>query len=267
MRVCVARAIDPDSMRISQTRCIRCSHCSAVCPTAAVHWPTADGEATCGEALQSLTADTALELETVIKRRRSMRHYTGEVLSQSMIDRIVAVTNHAPTGTNSRRVTITVVNDPRTMQEISDIAMRYFRRLATLILNPLTVPFILLFAGRRRLRRLRGYRRQIDRYFGGHNILTHGAPALFVFSADRRSSCPSEDALIWATTANLYAESLGLGTCYNGFLVRAARMHRPLRRRLGLPEGHTVFETFTAGYPAVAYQRAAYRDPCVLRVI
>lgn len=220
-----------------------------------------------GEPLNRLAVETPRNTADLIKRRRSVRHYRPQALPESVIKDILVVVNHAPTGTNSRGVGITVVNSMQRMQELSDLTMRFFRLLSRIILNPLTIPCIFLCTGRKGLRRLQGYKAHIDRYFRGENNLTHDAPVLFVFHADRRSSCPSEDAVIWAANAQLYAESLGIGTCYNGFLVRAAAMHRPLRRFLGIPSHHTVYETFTAGYPAVRYQRTACRDSAYHHII
>lgn len=265
---CIADAIDPDTMVIDQHRCIRCSHCSAICPVVAVSWHDALGNPMgAGEPVEPVSDSTVQELENLILRRRSVRSYHPEPLPAPLLQRLLETVNHAPTGTNSRGVGVTVVNSPQRMRELSDLAMRFFGRLGRLVLNPVTVPWILLLGGRTGLRKLRGYQRHIDRYFEGHNNLTHGAPALLVFHADRRSSCPSEDALIWAATAALHAESLGLGTCYNGFLVRAARLHRPIRRWLDLPRGHRVYETLLIGSPRVQYPRAACREPSYTRII
>ena len=259
---CLPGAIDANTMQLDRERCIRCSHCSAICPVAAVSW---NGDP--GEALDSPDVDPARSLAHVIQRRRSVRHFRNQALPDSLVAEIIRVTNHAPTGTNSRGVGITVINSPEKMQEFSGLALRFFRRLARLLLNPITIPCMLPFIGLRGIRRLKGYRGFLYPDSIADNKLTHGAPALFVFHTDKSSSCPAEDGVIWATTAALYAESLGIGTCYNGFLVRGINLSRGLRRWLGVPAGHTVYETFLAGMPRYRYHRAAHRDPCLQRII
>ncbi len=258
IQACVAHAINPATMAINSNRCIACSHCSAICPVAAVKWPKANDEPD----IPALADDVADQLETLIKRRRSMRVFDRQAVPEGLINRILETVNHAPTGTNSRGVHVTVVRGEAEMKAMADLTMSFFRRIASLLLGPLGRPFLWLFGGQKMVRRIKGYKRHIDGYFTGKNILTFDAPVLFVFSAHRKSSCPSQDAVIWATTANLHAEALGLGTCYNGFIVLAASLYRPLRRYLGVPKGCKVYSTFLAGYPGLKYKRAAHRAAC-----
>ena len=259
---CVANAIEEATMTVNNDLCIRCSHCSAICPVGAVAF---NGET--GTLLNKLPENMDLYFETLIKRRRSIRHYKNKILDDSTIKRILEIVNHAPTGTNSQKVSVTVVNSFEKMHELSDIAMRFFRFLMSVLINPFTYPIIVLLSGFKGLKRLVYYKKNINRYFEGENILTPDAPALFVFHVSKRSSCPSEDGVIWATTAALYAESLGLGTCYNGFLVRGINSSDRLRRFLNIPKTNKVYEVFTAGYPDVKYVRSAYKSELKSTVI
>lgn len=261
---CVSNAINPATMEIHDSSCIRCSHCSAICPVHAVLWP---GSQEGAESVQKIPENFPKEFENLIRARRSIRHFTNQELPADVIQNILDITNYAPTGTNSRGVGITVVQGKEKMGELSDITMGFFRLLARILLNPLTKPFLLVFLGLKRLGQLESYKAYIDRYYQGENFLTHGAHAVFLFHAHRKSSCPSEDGVIWATTAALYAESLGLGTCYNGFLVRACGLSPRVRSFLQLPRGHRVYETFLVGYPKFKYQRAAEQGQCYSRVI
>ncbi|GAB6090238.1 nitroreductase family protein [Spirochaeta dissipatitropha] len=264
---CIADAINSPDMSINYERCIRCSHCSAICPTAAVSWRAPEGTSFTGHPVHDLPAGFSGELANLLKRRRSIRRFSGKELPHHLIQDIIEITNHSPTGTNSRGVGITVISGSARMREFSDLCMLFFRRISRIVLNPLSKPVLRIFMGKKAFYRLMSYNKHIDRYFAGRNNLTHGAAALFVFHADRKSSCPSEDALIWAAHAALYAESLGVGTCYNGFIVRAARYSKAVRHYLGLPPGHRVYETFTAGFSAHSYQRSAFHEVAYSRVI
>lgn len=264
---CIAGAIDAPEMSINHERCIRCSHCSAICPTAAVSWSVPGSDPVIGQPVHDIPSGFSEEFANLLKRRRSIRRFRRKEMPHQLIQNIIAVTNYGPTGTNSRGVGITVVSGYKGMKEISDLCMLFFRRIAHIVLNPLSKPLLRIIMGKRAFNRLMSYNRHIERYFEGRNNLTHDAPALFVFHADRKSSCPSEDAVIWAAHAALYSESLGIGTCYNGFIVRAARYSKAVQRYLGLPPGHTVYETFIAGYSVHRYQRAAYNNESYKRII
>lgn len=59
----------------------------------------------------------------------------------------------------------------------------------------------------------------------------------------------------------LMAESLGLGTCFCGFLNSTANSHPELKKMLQIPEKNDVILSFTLGYPSVKYLRMVPRNP------
>jgi len=61
------------------------------------------------------------------------------------------------------------------------------------------------------------------------------------------------DANIWATYTSIYANTMGLGTCFNGFIVHAMKKKNRLFAELGIPAGHRVYASLLVGYPKVKY--------------
>jgi nitroreductase len=59
----------------------------------------------------------------------------------------------------------------------------------------------------------------------------------------------------------LMAETMGLGTCLNGFLVTAIKRSEELRKVLNISDDHQVHVTFTVGYPDVEFLRLVARNP------
>jgi nitroreductase len=59
----------------------------------------------------------------------------------------------------------------------------------------------------------------------------------------------------------LMAETMGLGTCLNGFLVTALKRSEALREVLNIPDDYQVHATFTVGYPDVEFLRVVARNP------
>jgi nitroreductase len=55
------------------------------------------------------------------------------------------------------------------------------------------------------------------------------------------------------------AETLGLGSCLNGFLTYSAARSREIRDAMGVPEGHKLYAAAAFGYPDVKYRRAVDR--------
>jgi hypothetical protein len=77
-----------------------------------------------------------------------------------------------------------------------------------------------------------------------------------------------EDCIIALATFELYAQSLGVGTVWNGLFTLTITDLLPfLRKKLGIPEDHTIGYSMGFGYPAVQYERTVVRStPNINRV-
>ncbi|MBB6478598.1 nitroreductase family protein [Spirochaeta isovalerica] len=241
-------------MELIEKKCILCGHCYAICPAGAITVPGYPSK-------ESLNRnDVPNSLEKLLTMRRSIRHYKNQSVPRDLLDRIIDTVIHSPTGTNSRKTGITILDDRKKIVELSDIIMTHFRTLTKILLNPATYPILLLFLGKEKTRKIFAYKRLIPKYFSGKDILTHDAPVLMLFHSSKKASTPEQDALIWATSAMLLAESHGLGTCFNGFLVLGLRSCAKARKYIGLPRGRQIYETFTAGFPLYRYKRPVPRE-------
>lgn len=262
---CPAKAIDPATMAVETERCMGCGHCLAICPVNAIDQvdtleslPRLDGVA----------RDLQAGFETLVTMRRSIRRYKQEELSSAHISRILELVRFAPTGTHSQAVGLTVLSTRERVQGAVALALAFYRRLAAIAMGPVFYPFLRLFAGKKTAHKLKGYKAYLDRAgLNEKDVLAHNAPALFIFHAPKRSSTPAEDAVIWATTAALHAETMGIGTCYNGFIARAINGSKKLKTYLGIPKGSKVHSAFTAGYPSVRYQRPAPRKELAVNIL
>ena len=61
--------------------------------------------------------------------------------------------------------------------------------------------------------------------------------------------------------AELFAPSIGLGTCWVGYARECAREHPAIAEYLGVPEGRTITGILMAGYSKYKFHRLPERDP------
>jgi len=61
-----------------------------------------------------------------------------------------------------------------------------------------------------------------------------------------------------------YAYSLGLGTCYIGFLNLSLKYSKKLRKLVKLPENRMVYACLIIGYPAYKHLNTASRKKPVM---
>ena len=76
-----------------------------------------------------------------------------------------------------------------------------------------------------------------------------------------------DDAVIWATNTTQLAKTMGLGSCFIGFIVKAMEKNKAMRKTFHIPENHQVFAALTIGYPKVSYINEVSRKAPEFEVI
>jgi nitroreductase len=106
------------------------------------------------------------------------------------------------------------------------------------------------------------WERMAKKWEEGMDLLLYHAPALILIQTTRGATTSADvDAALSAMHMVLMAETLGLGTCLNGFLVTAIKRSEDLRKVLKISDDHQVHVTFTVGYPDVEFLRVVARNP------
>jgi len=252
--VCPAGVISMDDYPsiTTEEECYRCQHCLAVCPTGAVSILGINPDA-CTE-LEGNMVDPA-RLETLIKGRRSTRRYNDRDLNPTLINELLDITSHAPTGINAQSVLFTVVREGVVMKELRKEVMAELTKLK----NDGKLPEGL-----------------VEQYIGmavdawqekGMDIIFRGAPHLLITSAPQDSPCPVQDTHIALTTFQLMAHARGVGTVWNGMVMMALSLIPGLAARLEIPENHTIGYAMVFGEPAVEYHRTVQRGPANVNVV
>ncbi|MFC1837716.1 nitroreductase family protein [Thermodesulfobacteriota bacterium] len=251
---CPAGVIGMDEYPVlnDEDGCYRCQHCLAVCPTAAVSILGRNPDDSIE--LEGNMVD-AKKLEILIKGRRSVRRYSSRHLDPDLIDELLEIAWHAPTGVNAQSVLFTVVKDDNVMQELREEVME---KLAV-IKDEGKLPEGL--AGR---------------YLGGAvkawqenstDIIFRGAPHLLVTSAPQDAPCPAQDTLIALTTFQLMAHARGIGTVWDGMFMMVLSVMPELSARIGVPDDHIIGYAMAFGEPVVEYYRTVQRGPARINVV
>lgn len=236
----------------NEAGCIQCQHCLAICPTAAVSILGKDPDAS--TSLDGNLPDPG-RLATLIKGRRTVRRYQDCDLAPALIDELLGVACHAPTGVNARGVMFTVVRERTVMQRLREEIMAELAQLKEAGKLPAGL------AGQYLGYTLKAWKEQ------GKDIMFRGAPHLLVTSAPKESPCPVQDAHIALTTFQLMAEVRGVGTVWDGIFMMALAQLPDLATRLGIPADHTIGYAMAFGEPAVEYQRTVQRGPARVNVV
>jgi nitroreductase/NAD-dependent dihydropyrimidine dehydrogenase PreA subunit len=237
---------------INEEGCYRCQHCLAVCPTGAVSVLGRNPDESI--LLEGNLPDPA-QFEALIKGRRSVRRYTGKDLPPALIDELLEVAWHAPTGVNNQAVLFTVVRDGESMSRLREEVMNKLAEKQAAGGFPEGLVDQYLSAA------IKGWQEE------GRDIMFRGAPHLLLTSAPKSSPCPVQDTHIALTTFQLMAHSRGVGTVWDGMFMMALAVCPELVARLGIPEDHLVGYAIAFGEPEVEYHRTVQRGPALVNVV
>jgi hypothetical protein len=83
-------------------------------------------------------------------------------------------------------------------------------------------------------------------------------PCLIFFAGITMNPSGRDHALGAQHFSMLYAETLDLGTCINGYAQSAPKV---LARHLDVPKAHTICGTVMLGYRKHTYRKRVYRQP------
>jgi nitroreductase len=147
---------------------------------------------------------------------------------------------------NSRDVLFTVVDDREKLASLRDEVMI---GLANLVREEKLPEGMEFFADFVRL----WEEKRVDTLF-------RGAPHLLIASAPRQSASPVPDCLIALTYFELFAQSLGVGTVWNGLTKWTISDLLPeTRQHLGIPDDHVIGYAMSFGRPAIQFYRTVQR--------
>lgn len=210
-----------------------------------------------GEAARGLEGAEWNPVERVILERRSVRKYKDKQVPENLVRRILEAGRFAPSAGNTQPWKFIVIRDKDLIDRM-ERDIRWFCRVMAALIYPEDSPL-----GRRipwflsqLLIRLKPNELAPMPYSAivgiAKGILKafHGAPTLIFILKDRRgASRPEVDVGCCGQNIVLAAHSLGLGTCWVGF-VKPLDYFGPLwKRRLGVRWPYQFCEAITVGYP------------------
>ncbi|EGO65745.1 nitroreductase family protein [Acetonema longum] len=234
---------------VSGQHCIACGHCVAICPTEAldnVHSPLAGQPPL--EKMPVWDADAAARF---LRSRRSVRAYQKTAVSREKIRQLLDIARFAPTASNSQGVAYRVIDHSDTLRSITAAVIDWVEKALK------TPPWAGSSYEAPLTAQIASFRQS------GKDVILRDAPCLVVAMADK-SFLPTgrDNAHFSLSYAELYASSIGLGTCWAGFVEACAvANYQPLLDLLNLPENMSVTGAVMVGYPQYAYKRLVDRKP------
>ena len=160
-------------------------------------------------------------IDTILKRR-SIRGFTPQQITDSDLQIILECALNAPSACNRQSWHFTVIQNPDMIQYLSATAK-----------DNLTKSDVPLF----------------KQYGEDDTVLLYGAPTLIVVSSDDEDYDSIIDCSASAQNMLIAAQSLGLGTLWNG-LINFAFETQEAKTKISIPEGYSPCFGIAIGYAA-----------------
>ena len=235
--------------------CNRCSHCLAICPQDAISHPSLEPSQV---TLVHVNENGAEIYEHIVRNRRSMRHYTGKPVDKEIVQRLINSARYSPTASNDQNVSYIVVQDALLIKKISQRMFSYMLKLDSFF-NISLGKGLRKYIGAKFTKYLDAmsfYKHETEQ---GRDLVFHGAQTLVLFMAPKRASFAEANCNIAATNFVNLASTMGLGTCFIGFIVLAIKWDKTIRRWLKIPKDKRVYAGVVLGHPALSHKKTTSR--------
>ena len=256
-RVCPAAVYTQDKGEVPVVRkaknCIQCGHCVDVCEADALQHTDFPPEHI--HHVQKELIPSPESLMELMKSRRSNRTITTSPIPQKALSDIIEAAYVAPTSENSRRVVVTVLEGAE-IQAVEDATMKFFLRLAGVLMSRPVRPLTKLF-----LRDLYNEAAELYRFErkwkNGQRPCTCNAKVLLVISAPKKYDFGWQDCNMAYQNASLMAEAHGVSQIYMGLVQMAFKFigQRKTEQLLHLPPEHKPFALMALGMPTFYYPK------------
>ena len=247
--------------------CIGCGHCGAVCPSEAILYQGITPEKHPKDGKTPAISPEILGL--LIRERRSIRNYTPEPVSQEILEKILDAGRYGPTGTNSQNVHYIVLTSPDQIEPLRKMTLSFGDQIFSRLQSWLGSFFLSLVAGQKTEDYLREAFPKImvarEQMKQGKDRLFFHAPVVIITHAESLDSCSSFNCSVALYNGSLMAHALGLGCCFNGFLVNAVNHDPKIKRWLNIPGNHRCYSAMALGCTKMKYQGLVQRQPPKVR--
>lgn len=224
--------------------CIACGQCVAVCPQAALN-----------NTLTPLPAQIAIDKERLpdasaaaqlLRSRRSIRHYRQPAVPKQQLSKLLNIARFAPTAGNRQGVSYIIVGSKSILKKATARTIDWMK---------------LQSGGHTAIER--SFAKHIKIYEeSGTDVILRNAPQLILAVTVKGMPRGRENTIFSLAYLELYAPSLGLGTCWAGLLEMCMQDHyQPLLNIFSLPSDKEITGAVMVGYPKYHYQRLPDRAP------
>jgi nitroreductase/NAD-dependent dihydropyrimidine dehydrogenase PreA subunit len=238
-------------------QCCICGHCVAICPEDALNHEEIPSEMFKDLPVTNIPPEN---MRNLLLSRRSIRVFKEKPVPKELIEQLIEVGIHAGTSANGQTENFLVIQDRKRLSELEkmvievlwDKGMKYLgseigqkiakTKLGSEMLRQ-AIPYHHIIRNRRQNNELTG-------------MIFRNAPMVMVIHGLRTNFMAHANCSIAARNMEITALTMGLGTCWVGFLPLAAHLaKKKVERYLEIPDDHSIYGAIMVGFPKFEYRK------------
>jgi len=227
---------------INANNCISCGQCVAVCPNGAldnIKSPIADQID-----IENFPVINSKTAEHFLRSRRSIRCYKDAPVPREKLLELINIAHYAPTASNSQCISYIIVENKKILEKAIKIIYDWMEKQLE---NSSHWSFPM---------HVQTYKTT------GMDTILRDAPNLILATAPKDFKNGRENTISQLTYAELYATTIGLGSCWAGlFEMCAFSNYLPLLSLFNIPEDRVITGAVMVGYPKYKYKKLVDRNP------
>jgi len=249
-------------------QCCICGHCVAICPESAIIHKEMPSEK-----FEDLP-DTIIPAESMrglLLSRRSIRAFKEKTVPKELIEQLIEVGIHAGTASNGQTESFIVIQDRKVLSELEKMVIDVLWNMGLKYLgSSIGQKLAKARIGGEMVRQSIPYHhiiknRKNDNQLAG--MVFRNAPVVIVSYGFRTNAMARANCSIAARNMEIMAKTVGLGTCWVGFLTVAAHHAKKIGKYLGIPDDHNIYSAIMVGYPKYKFRKTIPRKERQVRWI
>jgi nitroreductase/NAD-dependent dihydropyrimidine dehydrogenase PreA subunit len=232
-------------------QCCACGHCIAVCPSDALSHPELPRDEFIALELPSIAPE---KMQALLLSRRSIRHYKPDPVPALLVETLLTAATHAGTSSNGQTEGFVVIRDRALLKTLEllvvDVLWRSgFKHLggngivARLLENKFGSELIRQYRPYHGIFKHRSENGEIE------GVIFRNAPLVIVAHGLKANSLAGTNCALALRNIELLAMTMGLGTCWVGFLVGAAARSKKVGECIGMEPDQRIWGALMVGYP------------------
>jgi nitroreductase/NAD-dependent dihydropyrimidine dehydrogenase PreA subunit len=250
-------------------QCCICGHCVAICPENAIIHKEIPIEKFENLPITNIPPEN---MRNLLLSRRSIRVFKEKPVLKELIEQLIEVGIHSGTSANGQTENFVVIQDRKLLSELEKKVIEVLwnkglKYLGSEIGQKLTKTKL----GNEMLRQAIPYhhiirnRRQNNELAG---MIFRNAPVVMLIHGLRTNFMAHANCSIAVRNIEIMAKTLGLGTCWVGFISLAAHLaKKKIERYLKIPDDHSIYGAILVGYPKFEYKKIIPRKEREVRWI